>query len=136
MELTKKGGVVEVIAVEKKMGNNITMEHCFGEEKKQEPTKRKKKPRWLLCSFKKRKTNYIKGKIYLRQQLVEDENSPFQKIEPHRKFNTQWGTVYSRDLFTREEILEMCPEDIIDIHVLKRNDNSRLTGPPDNRTGV
>ena len=65
----------------------------------------------------------MKGKIYLRQQLlkdsfiaerngkglllqlktellykilmdkafVEDEDSPFQKIESHRKFNTQWG---------------------------------------------
>ena len=101
----------------------------------------------------------MKGKIYLRQQLlkdsfiaeryskgllvqlknklmdkvfVEDEDSPFQKVEPHRKFNIQWGTVYSRDLaeFTREEILEMCPEDVIDIHVPRRDDNSRLTEPP------
>ena len=67
----------------------------------------------------------MKGKIYLRQQLlkrrfiaerygkrllvqlknelmykilrfVEDEDSPFQEIEPYRKLNTQWGIVYSR----------------------------------------
>ena len=63
--------------------------------------------------------------------VVEDEDSPFHKIELHRKFNTQWGTVNSRDLveFTREEILEMCSEDVIDMHVPRRDDNSRLTGP-------
>ena len=27
-----------------------------------------------------------------------DEDNPFKKIELHRKFNTQWGTVYSRDV--------------------------------------
>ena len=48
------------------------MDYCFGEEKKQETTKRRKTPRWLLCSFKKGKTNYMKGKIYLRQQLLKD----------------------------------------------------------------
>ena len=62
MELTKEEGVAEVIAVEKKnvnMGNSLTMDHCFGEEKKQETTKRRKKPRWLLCPFKKGKAKYI-----------------------------------------------------------------------------
>ena len=54
------------------MGNSVTMDHCFGEEKKQEITNRGKTPRWLLCSFKKGKTNYMKGKIYLRQQLLKD----------------------------------------------------------------
>ena len=29
----------------------------------------------------------------MNKAFVEDEDSPFQKIEPHRKFNTQWGTV-------------------------------------------
>ena len=75
MELTKEEGVAEVIAVEKKnvnMGNSVTMDHCFGEEKKQETTKRRKTPRWLLCSFKKGKTHYMKSKIYLRQQLLKD----------------------------------------------------------------
>ena len=28
--------------------------------------------------------------------FVEDEDSSFQKTEPHRKFNTQWRTIYSR----------------------------------------
>ena len=44
MELTK-----EVIAVEEKnvnMGNSFTMNHCFGEEKNQETTERRKIPRW------------------------------------------------------------------------------------------
>ena len=60
MELTKEGGVAEVIAVEKNvnMGKSVTMDHCFREEKQQETTRRKT-PRWLLCSFKKGKTKYI-----------------------------------------------------------------------------
>ena len=63
----------------------------------------------------------MKGKIYLKQlllkntygkgllvQIKEEEvyevltnkeftyetNSPFEKIEPYKKFNTQWGTLY------------------------------------------
>ena len=45
MELKKVRGVAEVIAVEKKnvnMGNCVTIDYCFGEEKKQETTKRRK----------------------------------------------------------------------------------------------
>ena len=37
MELTKEGGIAEVIAVEEKnlnMGNSVTIDHCFWEEKK------------------------------------------------------------------------------------------------------
>ena len=36
-------------------------------------------------------------------------DSPFKKVKPH-KFNTQWGTVYSKDLaeFAKEEIMAMC----------------------------
>ena len=107
----------------------VTMEHCFKDEGKQETTKKRKTPRWLLCNFKDIRKNYMKGKIYIKQQLLKDsfevkryskgilvqikgeemykisinraftgdEDSLFEKIEPH-KFNSQWGTIYSRDL--------------------------------------
>ena len=41
------------------------------------------------------------------------------------------GDRKSRDLaeFTRDEILEMYPEDVIGIYVPRRDDKSRLTGP-------
>ena len=41
--------------------------------------------------------------------FTEDEDSPFKKIEPHKRFNTQWGAIYNRDLveFRKEEILEI-----------------------------
>ena len=50
-------------------------------------------------------------KIITNKAFTEDEESPFKKMEPHKKFNTQWGTVYSIDLaeFTKEEIFEMWP---------------------------
>ena len=43
-------------------------------------------------------------KIITNKAFTEDEDSPFKKIEPHKKFNTQWGTIYSRNLaeFTKE----------------------------------
>ena len=46
-------------------------------------------------------------KILIYRAFIEDKDSPFKKLEPHKKFNTQWGTIYNRDLveFTIEEIL-------------------------------
>ena len=51
-------------------------------------------------------------------------------MEPHKKFNTQWGTVYSRILaeLTKEEIIAKCPKDVMDIHVPRRDDGDRLVG--------
>ena len=46
------------------MRRNVTLEHCFGGEEMQETTKRRKTPRWILISFKERRRNYMKGKIY------------------------------------------------------------------------
>ena len=42
------------------------------------------------------------------------------------------GAVYSRDLaeFTKEEIMEMCPKDVMDISMPRRDDENRLMGPP------
>ena len=104
----------------------------------------------------------MKGKIYLKQQILKDENAvkrcgkglwvqikeeevnkiitnkmftenedgPFEKKEPHKKFNTQYRLVYSRDLaeFTKEEIMEMCPNDIVDIRVPRRDGDNRFVG--------
>ena len=36
-------------------------------------------------------------KISINRAFTGDEDSLFEKIEPH-KFNSQWGTIYSRDL--------------------------------------
>ena len=50
---------------------------------------------------------------------------PLRKNKPHKKFNNQWGTVYSRNLaeFTKEEIMEMCSKNEVDIRVPRRDDN-------------
>ena len=39
--------------------------------KETQTTRRRKTPRWILCSFKERRRNYTKGKIYLKQQLLK-----------------------------------------------------------------
>ena len=104
------------------MRSSVTLQHCFGGEETQETTRRRKTLRLTLCSFKERRRNYMKGKLYLKQQLLRDafavkryskgllvqikkkeankiisitnkafteaEDSPFKKIEPHKKFNT------------------------------------------------
>ena len=40
--------------------------------------------------------------------------------------------MYRRDQaeFTKEEIMEMCPKDVIDIYMPRRDDDNRLLGPP------
>ena len=55
-----------------------------------------------------------------------------EKLEPNKNFNTQWGTVYSKDLaeFTKEEIMALCTRDVVDIHVPSKDDDNRLMGPP------
>ena len=52
-------------------------------------------------------------------------------MQSHKKFKTQWETVYSRDLteFTKEEIIEMCPKDVVDICIPRKYDENRLMGP-------
>ena len=73
MELIKEG-VAEVTVTEEKnvnMRRSVTFEHCFGGEETLETTRRRKPPRWTLYSFKKRRRNYMKGKIYLKQ-LIKD----------------------------------------------------------------
>ena len=64
----------------------------------------------------------MKGKIYIKQILLKekemykilidkaftkDEDSPLKKIEPHKKFNTRWGTIYKR--FSRKRDIENVP---------------------------
>ena len=68
-ELINKG-MARVVATDERnvsVGKRVTMEHCSKEEGKQEITKKRKTPRWLLCIFKDRKRNYMKHKIYLKQ---------------------------------------------------------------------
>ena len=69
-------------------------------------------------------------KILIDRAFTEDEESPL-KIEPHKKFNTQWGTIYNRYLleFTKEEILEMCPKDVTNICMPSRDNDNKLMGP-------
>ena len=44
-------------------------------------------------------------KVLTNKELTDKTGNPFEKVEPHKKFNTQWGTVYSRDLaeFIKDE---------------------------------
>ena len=37
-------------------------------------------------------------KIITNKKFTKEEDSPFEKVELHKNFNTQWETVYSRDL--------------------------------------
>ena len=68
-------GVARVVATEERnfnLSKSVMMEHCFKDERKHEIKKKRKTARWLLCTFKNRNTNYMKGKIYLKEQLLKD----------------------------------------------------------------
>ena len=68
--LMHEGRVTRVIATEKRnvhLSKIVMIEHCFKEKGKHEITKKRKILRWLLCTFKDRKRNYMKGRIYLKQ---------------------------------------------------------------------
>ena len=71
-------------------------------------------------------------KILTTKELRMETNSLFKKVEPHKKFNTEWGIVYGRDLaeFAKEELMAMCPKDVVDICVLRRDDGDMLMDPP------
>ena len=73
-------------------------------------------------------------KILLDRAFSEGEDSPFKKIEPHKKFNTQLGTIFNTDLVEcmREEMLEMYHKNITDICMPWRDDKNRFMGPPIN----
>ena len=74
MKLIKEG-VAEVTATEEKtvnMRRSVIFEHCFGGKETQETTRRRKTPRWILCSFKEKRRNYMKCKIYLKQLLLKN----------------------------------------------------------------
>ena len=47
-------------------------------------------------------------------------------------FKTPWGIVYSRNLaeFVKEEIMEMCSKDVVNIRVPRKDHYNRLMGPP------
>ena len=53
-------------------GRSVKMKHCFRGEETHETARRRKILRWLLCSFKEIRRNYMKGKICLTQQLLKD----------------------------------------------------------------
>ena len=56
--LIHEEGVEMVVATEERnlnVSKSVTMEHCFKDEGKQETTKKRKTPRWLLCTFKDRR---------------------------------------------------------------------------------
>ena len=61
-------------------------------------------------------------KILTNKEFTEETHTSFKRVEPHKKSNAQWRTV-SKDLaeFMREEM--MCPKDVADIHVSRKDDN-------------
>ena len=71
-------------------------------------------------------------KVTTNKEFTEEEDSPFERMKSHKNFNTQWGTVYSRDLaeFMKEEIMAICPKDVVNIRVLRRDDSYKILGPP------
>ena len=70
-------------------------------------------------------------KLLTNKEFTDETDSPFEKVEPHKKFNTQWRTIYSRNLadFTKGELMAMCPKDVMDIRVPRKDDDNRLLGP-------
>ena len=50
--------------------------------------------------------------LYLSEGLANEDTCPFKKIEAHKKFNTNWWTIRSRDLveYTKEEVEARSPE--------------------------
>ena len=62
IELKKEEDVEKVTEMEEK--------HCFRSEETLKTTRRRKTPRWILCSFKERRRNYMKGRLYLNQLLL------------------------------------------------------------------
>ena len=62
--------VARVVTTEERNVNvskSVTMKHDFKGDGKQEITKKRKTQRWLLSTFKDRKMNYMKSKIYLKK---------------------------------------------------------------------
>ena len=75
-ELINKEGVAQVITIEEGRVNikrSVTIEHYFENKKIHKTTGRKKTPRWLLCTFKEKRKNCMKEKIYLKQILLKDK---------------------------------------------------------------
>ena len=73
-QLINEEGVTGVAAIEQGIAKmrRIKMEHCFGNEETHETRIGRKTPRWLLFTFKERRRNYMKEKIYLEQLLLKD----------------------------------------------------------------
>ena len=62
-ELISNEEVVYVTAIEEgrvSMRRKVTIEHCSENEEIHETTRRKKTQRWLLCTFKERRINFMK----------------------------------------------------------------------------
>ena len=65
----QEGGVARVVVSEERdvnMSKKVMIEHCFKDEVIQETTKKRKTPKWLLCTFKNKRKNYMKSKIYIK----------------------------------------------------------------------
>ena len=70
MKLIKGEGVAEITTKKEKtvnMRRSVALEHYFRGEETQEKTRKKKTLRWIFCSFKERRRNYMKGMLYLKQ---------------------------------------------------------------------
>ena len=56
---------------------------------------------------------------YILQHLRGDivETGPFITIEPHKKFNTSWGEIFSWELenYSEQDLLDICPEEVISV---------------------
>ena len=64
-------------------------------------------------------------KKLIDRAFTEDEDSPFIKVEPHKKFNTRWGTIYKRfsRIYKRGDIRN-ASKDVMDIRMLRRDDDN------------
>ena len=75
IKLINEGGVAELTAIKEgkvNMRRSVTIKHSFGNVETHATTRRRKTQRWLLCTYKKRRRNCMKGKIYLKQLLLKN----------------------------------------------------------------
>ena len=67
--------------------------------------------------------NEMVSNLLLSEGLTNSDTCPFKRIEAHKKFNTNWWTIRSRDLaeYTKEEVEARSPEWVLQVVMPRRN---------------
>ena len=76
--------------------------------------------------------NEMVSRVLQSEGLTNSDTCPFSRIEAHKKFNTNWWTIRSRDLaeYTKEEIEARSPEWVLQVVMPRRNREGKIEGQP------